>query len=365
MNDAPPSAADAIVTGRSVKLDARELELARLSDGSVVVKRGVREVLLRDPAAGALLEELAELLDGTRTVEALLAAVEVNRRDSAVQLLKMLVERRLLGDAGVPDTAEARFWATFGAYGASAPERLGAARVTVLGGDTVARGLVAQLLACGVGTIDLIPEPALISREDTEAWLAEIQSRSNGDGRVHRVDPADASGSVAGCTLLCAASDDGQSAALTDANREALAAEVPFLPVWVAELIGYIGPASDPFDTACLRCYQLRAESNSGHPDIVRALREQRERNPTVRDASGLLPPMAAAVSAVAAMEAVKRITRFTPCDAVGRVIEVNLVSFTSRVRRVLKLPRCPDCSDVMRRRSVALARGPQVPGRL
>jgi bacteriocin biosynthesis cyclodehydratase domain-containing protein len=363
MNDAL-SAADSMATVRRVKLDARDLELARLGDGSVVVKRGVREVLLRDAAAGGLLEELAELLDGTRTAEALLAAVGADRRGQAVQLLTLLVERGLLGDAGVPEAAEARFWTTFGAYGASAPERLSAARVTVLGGDTVARGLVAQLLACGVGTIDLVLEPALVSRDDTEAWLAELQS-GNGHGRVQRVDPVNAPGAVAGCTLLCAASDEGQSPALTDANREALAVEVPFLPVWVAELVGYVGPTTEPFDTACLRCYQLRAESDSRHPESVRALRERRESESIIRDASGLLPPMAAAVSAVAAMEAVKRITGFAPPDAVGRVIELNLVSFASHVRRVLKLPRCPDCSDVMRRSAVALAQGPQVPGRL
>ena len=88
-------------------LDARDLELVRLPDGSVVAKRGVREVRLKDPAAGALLEDVAELLDGMRTPEAVLAAVPGELRPLAIELLAFLIERRLLTDAGSPDTAEA------------------------------------------------------------------------------------------------------------------------------------------------------------------------------------------------------------------------------------------------------------------
>ena len=199
--------------------------------------------------------------------------------------------------------------------------------MTVLGEGLVARALVEQLTACGVGRVD-------------------------------------AGGRVAEATLVCAAGDAGESAALMDANRLALEKDVPFLPAWIAELVGYVGPLTEPFDTACLRCYQLRAESNSPHPDVARALRESRAARPGARDGSGLLPPMAAAVGAIAAMEAVKRLAAFAPPDATGHVVEINLVSFTSYVRRVLKLPRCPECSDVMRRGPVALTRGPQVPGR-
>jgi bacteriocin biosynthesis cyclodehydratase domain-containing protein len=347
-----------------VKLDARELELARLPDGSVVAKRGVREVLLRDPEQGALLQEMAGLLDGTRSAEAAVAAFGAERREEAVQVLRFLMERRLLEDAGTDGSPEGRFWATFGPFGAAAPERLSAARVTVLGGDLVGRGLVTQLLACGVGTVDVVPEPGLTGRDDADAWLREAGRGQNGHGRVRHVDPRDAEGSIAGCALLCATSDDGLRGALTDANRDALAARVPFLPAWVADLVGHVGPLTEPYDTACLRCYQLRAESNGARPDAMRALRDAREDDRARRDTSGLLPPMAAAVSAVAAMEAVKRIGGVAPSDAVGRLIEINLVSFASHVRRVLKLPRCPDCSDVMRRAPVSLARGPQVPGR-
>ena len=358
----PRASADAPQKVPRVKLDARELELARLPDGSVVVKRGVREVLVRDPEAAALLEELATLLDGTRSAEATLAAVEPERRGQAVQLLKLLVERRLLGDAETADTADARFWATFGPRGETGAESLRAARVTVLGGDPVARDHVAQLILCDLGTIDVVPLPVAAADDDAEGWLRGLEESRNGDGRVHRVEPAHGLESIARASLVCATSDAGLTGALTDANREALAAGVPFLPAWVAELVGYVGPLTEPFDTACLRCYQLRVESNSDHPDSVRALREQRERHPSARDASGLLPPMASVVGAIASMEAVKRLTGVAPSDTVGRVVEVNLVSFASRVRRVLKLPRCPDCSGVMRTPSVALAKGPQVP---
>jgi bacteriocin biosynthesis cyclodehydratase domain-containing protein len=128
--------------------------------------------------------------------------------------------------------------------------------------------------------------------------------------------------------------------------------------------VGYVGPLTEPYETACLRCYQLRVESNSTHPEVLRALRDAREDRGPVPDAAGLLPPMAAAIGAVAAMEVVKRLSGVAASDAVGRVVELNLVSFASHVRRVLKLPRCPECSGVTRRGAVALAVGPQIPGR-
>jgi bacteriocin biosynthesis cyclodehydratase domain-containing protein len=352
-----PAAVRPSATAPAVALDARELELARLEDGSVVAKRGMREVLLSDAAAGALLIEVAELLDGTRSAEDVLAAVAPERRGQAVQILRLLLERRLLPDAGASDSPQARFWSSFGAYGAPGPERLRSARVTVLGGGALARTLVEQLVASGVGTIDVVPEPALTDSLDAVEWLRGRRA----DARVRRVDPAEANGAIAGCTLLCATGDGGLGSAMADANRAALAAGVPFLPIWIADLAGHVGPLTEPFETACLRCYELRVESNSDHPDVVRALREQRE--PGARDSAGFLPPMAAAVSAIAAMEVLKRIAGVAPSDTVGRAIEINLVSFECRPHRVLKLPRCPDCSDIMRMPSVALTVGPQVPG--
>jgi len=311
-------------------LDARGLELIRLDDGSVVAKRGVREVRLGDVAASALLERVAVLLDGTRTTQALLAELPAADRALAVEVLAFLLERGLVGDAGTPDTPEGRFWRTFGPYGVPAPERLRAARVAVTGDGRIARTLVEQLAACGVGHVDAVS--------------------------ADEVAP--------GTALVCAASDEGESAALMDAARAALEAELPFLPVWAAELVGYVGPLTEPFETACLRCYQLRVESNSAHPDAVRAIREHRAATPAACDASGMLPPMATALAAVAAMEAVKRLAGFAPADVTGYVVELNLVSFSSNVRRVLKLPRCPECGDTLRRTPVALTRGPQVPGR-
>jgi molybdopterin-synthase adenylyltransferase len=335
-------------------LDATGLELVRLSDGSVLAKRGVREVRVRDAAACALLDRLAPLLDGTRTAGDVLAALPEEERGQAIDVLAFLLERRLAGDAGIPDTAEARFWLSFGGYGVPAPARLRSSCVSVVGAGLIARVLVEQLLACGVGRVEVLPAPP-----GEDAWLDDLVAASNGAGTVRR-----AGALTPEASLLCAAADAGESAALMDANRQALEADIPFLPVWAAELVGYVGPLTEPFDTACLRCYQLRLESNSPHPEVVRALREHRAVTPDAGDASGLLPPMATALGAVAAMEAVKRLGGFAPADVIGHVIELNLVSFGSRVRRVLKLPRCPECSDTVRRGPVALTRGPQIPGR-
>jgi thiazole/oxazole-forming peptide maturase SagC family component len=214
----------------------------------------------------------------------------------------------------------------------------------------------------GVGSIELVDHPSLANRLTPSDW-------ANGHGRVRRdasqrvqllSELPDAS-HAAGTSLVCATSDLGAPEALLEANRLALAAAVPFLPAWVSEMIGYVGPLNHPGETACLRCYQLRLDSNDTRREITQAVRAQ---TGSANDRTGLLPPMAAVVGEIAAVEVVKALGGFAPPDAVGRQIEINLVSFAARVRRVLKAPRCPDCSDVMARTPIALAVGPRIPYR-
>jgi bacteriocin biosynthesis cyclodehydratase domain-containing protein len=343
------------------ELSAEGLESIRLDDGRVVLKRGINELLLSGPSVESLVEPLIDLLTVPRSPEELVAAFPQERREEVQRLLALLLERHLVRPGAEPapdgtpdDPLQRLFYDNFGSVAAGIHQKLRACTVLVVGVTLVARSLVRGLTELGIGSIELVDDPILRNRLAPSDWVDE------GNGRRLLPELPDP-GEAGGASLVCATSDLGAPDALLEANRLAIAARVPFLPAWVSEMIGYVGPLNHPGETACLRCYQLRLDSNDTRREITQVVRA---RTGNAHDRTGLLPPMAAVVGEIAAVEVVKALGGFAPADAVGRQIEINLVSFAARVRRVLKAPRCPECSDVMARTPVALVVGPRIPYR-
>jgi bacteriocin biosynthesis cyclodehydratase domain-containing protein len=311
--------------------------LVRLGEDRVVVKRGLAEVALGGDGVAADAEAVVELLQAGHAPDEVLNALPDVARPRAEAILRALRKRGMLEPEPAPDgtgidAPQRAFYREFGSRGTAAIGALAGAVVTLLGGDGLARAASRDLLAAGVGKVRVVP--------DGETGDTALDS----------------------ARLLCAISDAGEVEALYDANRVALEAGIPFLPAWIDGMVAHVGPLTYPFETACLRCYRLRADANDGARDVTAAVRRRLSEDPAARAQTGALPPMVSAAGAVLAMEALKALTELAPSDAVGRHVELNLVSFGSRVRRVLKVPRCPDCSEAMRRKRTAILTGPQIP---
>lgn len=352
---------------RESTINAKDLQFIRISEGRAVLKRGTQELLLSGPAVTTVVEPVLELLDGSRSRQEIVEAFPADLRPEVESLLRGLTGRRLItGEAepqearsGIESLGRAFFW-NFGERGEAGPEKLHAARVLVVGANLITRSLVRSLLEIGVGGVTVAAHPVL---DNHLIPFAEAPPAGADAGeRLKRLDappPEDALGEF---SLLCATCDFGEAEALLEVNRLGLRQEKPFLPVWLADLRGHVGPLNHPFETACLRCYRVRADSHDAHHDVSRAVRLHVNADPAARAGAGLLPPMAGILGEIAAMEIAKFLADFMPSDAVGRQIEINLVSFSSAVRRVLKIPRCPECSDAMRRAPAALTVGPAIP---
>lgn len=349
-------------------LGAPGLQIIPLEDDRVVVRRGLRGLVVGGAGVPALVQRLGGLVDGTRTTEEILATFAAEDQDAVVSLLGALAERNLVRSGSPADHAVAgtdpqlQFFAEFTASPSGAAESLADADVLVVGSNLVAASLVRSLVGLGVGTVTVTGHDGLDSGEPAGA----VPGPGNGTSTSLRVLPAGSLDDVWGepWSAVVATSDFGEAEGLLDANRAALAAQRPFLPAWVANMIGYVGPLVHPFETACLRCYRLRADANDPKRDVNGSVRHRLDTAPPARRPVAVLPPMVDVVAAVAAMELVKLVTQVVPCDAVGRVIEVNLVSFRSTVRRVLKVPRCPDCGETMDNPAVAVTSGPALPQR-
>jgi bacteriocin biosynthesis cyclodehydratase domain-containing protein len=274
--------------------------------------------------------------------------------------LRMLERQTETNTSAGPDGEQQAFYWNFGSMGQKAPARLAASRVLVLGTNRISLAAVHALLEMGVGEVALARQRIL---DHVEPCVAELRRwQTSGDIRLRQLAEVPSPDEWLHYELICATSEWGEVDVLLESNRIALAAKRPYLPVWFADLVGYLGPLNIPFETPCFRCFGLRRDANDAHYEIGRTVREQLSVQPTQNAGAGLLPPMARILGGVTALEIAKHLGGFVPSDAVGRVIELNLVSFQGLVRRLLKVPRCPECSDLVFRNPKAITIGPQIP---
>ena len=315
---------------------AEHLELIELDGEQVVFKRGPHELLVSGPAAAELAPGVLERLDGSRSLEEIVAEFPNDQRDDVLELLQALAARRLVGEPDGDRSADARQAEFYWHFGVAPGERLALARVLLVGANDLTAELARALGQLHVEAVRVVGAPAL----DTAPGAPPPVSAED----------------VAWATAVCAASETGAVEALVDVNRMALAAGVPFLPLWLDGMVSYTGPLNHPFETACLRCLLLRLDANDPRFETTRAIRARPGAAP-----AAVLPPMLAVPAQIAAIKLANLIVGFAPGDVAGRLIEISLVSFRSDVRRVLKVPRCPECGEPSRRAAPSLTQGPQI----
>lgn len=354
----------------SEKLLAKNLQTIPLTDGRYLLKRGIHEVIIGGGSSREIVESLVEMLQNARSKAEILDAFSADVRVDVQLLLDVLVRRGLANDSSIQETLssatddlQAAFYANFGTAGQGVPERLRRATVLVVGINQIGNKLIQQLLECGIGKIISVDHPILRNHVDPRGGTLESSGTAGWVTfeRLHRLDSMPDDLEFEDVSLICATSDLGLPQALSEINRLALRMNKPYLPVWLEDMLGSVGPLCFPYETACLRCFLLRSDANDARWQITRAKRKFAVENPDAGRMGGYLPPIPGVLGEVAAMEIVKCLGEFVPSDSIGRIIQMNLVSHGFVVRRVLKVPRCPDCGEKTRIASTAVLRGPQI----
>jgi len=320
MNTELPGTADDATPAGDRRIGGRGMRIARIGSDEAVAKKGLAEVRCRFPGVADVLERVAELADGCINEDVLVESFPP-RIKSEVQLLVRGLRARGFFEKAEDHTHS--FWLSVGALAPNAPVRLSEASAVVIGNGPLADSTASALVACGVGQVD--------TRSDVP---------KTGE-----------------CDLWCAAVEEPADPNLLAVAERALSAGVVFLPTWIDDLGIRIGPMTHPFDTACLRCYLLRADSNDPEREVHRLLRQQGNSDSY---GAGFLPPMVSVAGQIAGMEAVKYLSGL-PVTTTGHVIEMSLVPFRCDVRRVLRVPRCPMCSGLTRRGAPIVAVDPQL----
>lgn len=289
------------------------MERPRLKPGIAIAAHGDDAALAKGPGTfvryqaegvGLALPRFAAALNGQRTLAD--AAREAGiPLDDAQSILETLDADRLVEDAASTSAAPP------GAAGALF------AHLTRDPAAAIARIHNARFLVSGEGSV----------ADAARATLKEF-------GAKH-VATGDAPEGHDHVLLLSDAPDSKRFLRMNDA---CLTAKVAWTSAFIDGFEATVGPTVIPWETACWRCYQLRAFG--AHPQMDRAMAMDSTRvGPTH------LPSSATIVGSWAAQAAALTTSRVVAPPLGGAVTRVDLLGLRATRHRVLRLPRCPACT--------------------
>ncbi len=268
----------------------------------VILRSDLGTLQIGGPDAGAVLARIVPLLDGTRDREAVAAALPGYAQGSVLAFLRLLEDHRLVEE--VPE-AEARaggqeaFLRAWPEAPRDAADRIGRARVIVVGRGPWGADAAAALRASGVGEVRATEEAG-------EATLGEPW------------------------TLLVAAVPQGDADQAERIARLAHRAKIVSLWSHVAGARTVLGPVVKPGETACRVCATVEGL------------------NPRLGEAAAPRAPWEAAarrlLGHLVAMEALRVISGYTPSDLFGRVLVEDLATMATSLHTLVRLPWCRVC---------------------
>lgn len=285
-------------------------------DGRYLLEHGGTVVTLEGRAADVLLPRLLPLLDGSRTVDDLIAEIGAPVAPAVESALSLLETQRLLVEgagrdpAPTPKTAVAAYAAEVsGVTEGRALNEIDDGMVTVLGSGNDAAELVRQLREMGIGTVE---------RQSFDAELDQ------------------------GSFVIAAPAPDEvpRLGELNDRSLEHRLAWLQLLPFDGRLVI--VGPVFLPWQSACRACFVVRRGACSGYEDDFGLVEHQPPR---------VTAPIAVAAlgASLAALITIRWLAAADPALP-GRFYALDARS-TVRIsyERLLRVPRCPSCGPVVR----------------
>lgn len=315
--------------------------LIDLGEAGLLVQGAEKPELFRGKAARVLLPRLLPLLDGTRTMEDLEAALPQVKPSIIADTISLLFLRGLL-EEGV--TAEdqhlfsdeecARYQqqllffgrytdvsrASHNRYGTQG--RLKRARLLLIVEGPAGPGIAAALVKAGIGQVSILPATA----EHVRAYQ-ELAGLNPGCS-VQVLDPATmVEQEVGRCSLVVAVGhgdDPERWGQLAHACRQQ---GVSWLRAIYQSQWLEIGPIFSADEGACYQCFLSQVPAVECH----------RQAAPLATEAS----------AAYIALTIVMEISRLFPTALINKVRRFDLDSFTLDEQPILRLPRCGVCGNV------------------
>jgi molybdopterin-synthase adenylyltransferase len=318
-----------------------------------VVKRGVVEIKILGTGSATIVRRLFDLLsrEGLHRDELIARFPEMLRPDLSALLDELIARRFVHGshEAQAPDAAiesgRGVFYWHFGTCESQIRDALTKRKIAIVGLNVISTQIAARLDTEAGLTLTLVDEPFLRGNPKSTADQASAIGFA--------VHPATSSKQIVSeseiseldenydCVIATCESDGQHS--LRRWNKYCIHRKIPFLPIFVVDLIGYVGPFVIPGQTACFECLRFRQDSNMSDPALARLFE-------SAASDSGRLachPSITTILSEIAAIELIRFFGIGWPWWRVGTLIEMNVITMSTKTRKVLKLPRCPICGSI------------------
>lgn len=345
-----------------------DLDHFTMPDGlGIQFRGGETPVIIRGRFAEATLRFLLPLLDGTHTVEGLLARCPPGVPGIVVlRALELLHRKGLLTSAddvhasqashGTNDKAMHRqllYWGrhldlTRSARSATAvQQRLTAARIVLVGTGMFGITTYDLLTRSGCGNVAVLdwnddgflhatlaasptPPRELVHLNTTAVDRAAKQVRT-------WADDAD---------LIVTATCDAPAALFRALNRIALSRQTPWLHGNVSGSQAEIGPYVLPDDSGCYRCMELRRASVQDFAIEEHLYQEHlaEERDAAMRVPLGESLWAATLAASLLVGEVIRSLTELALPTLLNTVLQLHPVSGDLQANTFLRVPRCPDC---------------------
>jgi bacteriocin biosynthesis cyclodehydratase domain-containing protein len=345
------------------------------SERVIYVKYGGGVHVLRGRDARAVVDYVLPWIDGSATLEEIVAAATQNGAVASVWVEKVL---RWMIDTGmcVEDREEPgdepfreHFLAQIMHFGqhVSFPtmcqKRLQASRVAVIGLEYIGSTLIQQLAAAGIGHLRAVGNPWLLPTE--AAFVGDTQDPCSKASRhallarrtqalgfatqyegieVQAGEPLEWERLLADCDLAVLVLPRWIPSLIKAFNQAGLARRIPFLPVWIEEACGHVGPLVIPYETACLLCLELRRRSRWTREDLLEMQERHAETTGPAWEGSYFSIPWVSVVASVAACEIVTTIAQDRHPASRGHELWIDARDWRLQPTPVLKVPRCPAC---------------------
>lgn len=327
------------------------------TDSGVVLKRGSTELIVQgESALEAVLLILTTTTAPGQSVDEICDVFAAPDRPAIRSLLADMLQKRLLVPADslpaaheIEETQEDIFYWSGNAVREEVVKRLSEPGLIIVGVNRTSLQICRSLFAMGVTKMHLVDDPALRNPELFDIH-GEIRTTVIEDG-VSLISKEECAVLDPRPRCLLATSDVGGSTILLSWNAWCVQRSIPFFPVYVRDMVGYIGPLVVPGETACLFC--LRARYNA-HLTDARTRQQIDEALSRGHSIAAIHPSMIQMAAATTVFELCHFFGQL-PSPRPGRLITINLPAGSTESKHILKIPRCAVCSTLTRKASVQL----------
>jgi thiazole/oxazole-forming peptide maturase SagC family component len=337
------------------KLIALPFQLIETDQG-LLLKRGCSVLKIQGAGAGlAIRTVLSALHKQPSTQEELTHLFPPAEQTAISQLLDTLISKRFviahtsqLDDSSriEPENPLDIFYWNFDRSTDQTLAQLNNVHVTILGVNTISHRLLSSLANSGWQNLDIVDHPFFRNlrffNSDGLVSLSKFPCPKGMTIHTYQEWMDTTEPESLGCLIVT--SDFGGLSSFREWNQFAVTNNIPFLPIFLRDEIGYVGPLVIPGDTACFECFLAREKSHKSHHFDSTAIDDQAFSGQNV---VGFHPSMGSILGDIATMELTKFFGGKIPGWNVGTLLEVNLLSSRMVPRKILKVPRCPACSSL------------------